>query len=52
MKNDVYTKYHKTFSKKCILKNDFFVRTMIFLCVPSTRKVFQLFLRSLPNTKK
>jgi hypothetical protein len=25
--NNVYTKYHKTFSRKCVLENDFFVRT-------------------------
>ncbi len=22
--NNVYTKHHKTFSKKCVLENDFF----------------------------
>ena len=26
-KNNVYTKHHKTFSKKCVLENDFFVHT-------------------------
>ena len=25
--NNVYTKHHKTFSRKCVLENDFFVRT-------------------------
>jgi hypothetical protein len=25
--NNVYTKHHKTFSKNCVLENDFFVRT-------------------------
>ena len=25
--NNVYTKYHKTFSKKCVLETDFFMRT-------------------------
>jgi hypothetical protein len=25
--NNIYTKHHKTFSKKCVLENDFFVRT-------------------------
>ena len=25
--NNVYTKHHKTVSKKCVLENDFFVHT-------------------------
>ena len=25
--NNVYTNHHKMFSKKCVLENDFFVRT-------------------------
>ena len=44
--NNVYTKHHKTFSKKCVLENDFFV------CTKHMKKKFQLFSRSLLNTGK
>ena len=44
--NNVYTKHHKMFSKKCVLENDF------FCAYQALENVFQLFSRSLTNTGK
>jgi hypothetical protein len=39
MKNNVFIKHHKTFSKKCILENDFFVCTKHLKRFPTIFKV-------------